>query len=332
MKKPYAVVIMPTWVGDCVMALASLRTALEGEEVMLLGQARILELVSGEFGHLLLPMEKKGIWAGARLLLKQKSHRGILLPNSFGSAIMGLVGGLCTLTGTPKDGRGWLLYNRVTPSSEHQAWRYREILKAGGVTVDPAPKPWLSLPASAQERAEELILERRVGDEPLLAVHTGSSKKERCWPFSRFVSVCKSLCKEGWRVVVLGGPTEKDMATEMASSLGSSVALNVPEENLSLAEMAAVISHCSLFLGNDSGPMHLASALGVKVVAVFSSTSPKQTAPLLPAEMKREVWSSFGCSPCRERFFQDCSPIDGVAPCLNAISEEDVLSAVKELI
>ncbi len=323
------VVIMPTWVGDSIMALASLREPLEREEVLLLGQAHILELVSGEFNHLLLKMDKKSILSGAKALLKQKGHKGVLLPNSFGSAVMGLLGGLCTLTGTPKDSRGWLLSRKVEPVSEHQAWRYREILKAGGIGVDDDPKPWVSLPQRAFEKAGSLI---GGNGSPLLAVHPGSSKRERCWPLQRFISVCRALGEEGWRVVILGGRKEKEMAFEMEKDLGSLVALNVPKQDLSLAEMAAILSKCKLFLGNDSGPMHLASALGVKVVAVFGSTSPNQTGPLLPENMKREVWSAFECSPCRERFFKECTPVHGIAPCLEAIFVEEVLEAVKEVI
>ncbi len=331
MKKPHSVVVMPTWVGDCVMALASLRTALEREEVMLLGKASILELVAGEFRHLLLPVEKKGIWSGARMLLKQKSHRGILLPNSFGSAIMGLLGGLCTLTGTPQDGRGWLLYNRVTPSSEHQALRYREILGAGGITMDPVPKPWLSLPKQANETAQRLIRERGLNETTLMAVHLGSSKPQRCWPVERFAAVCIEMGKDGWSFVVLGGSGEENLANKLMEAVGEQVVINVPNERLSLAEMAALMGKCQIFLGNDSGPMHLASALGMRVVAIFGSTSPNRTGPLLPEEMKCEVWSRFECSPCRERFFEDCTPAKGIAPCLDAISPEEVIDGLKRL-
>ena len=332
MKGPRHVVIMPTWVGDSIMALASLRTALEQDEVMLLGQAHILELISGEFAHLLLPVEKKGIWAGAKALLKQKSHRGVLLPNSLGSAMMALLGGVCTLTGTPRDGRGWLLSKKVNPTSEHQAWRYREILQAGGVTVDDEPRPWVSLPKRAVERAEELLQSRMKDHTRLLAVHAGSSKPQRCWPLERFLQVCREVAGKGWGIVILGGTGEQALAGRMEAELGDAVVVNVPKEDLSLAEMAALLSRCHLFLGNDSGPMHLASAVGVKTVAVFGSTSPKQTGPLLPQEMKREVWSSFECSPCRERFFQECTPVDGVAPCLNAITVEEVLEGIRELL
>ncbi len=331
MKGPRHVVVMPTWVGDSVMALASLRGALEAGEVMLLGQAHILELVSGEFRHLLLQMEKKGIWAGVRLLLKQKSHRGILLPNSMGSAMMGLLGGLCSLTGTPYDGRGWLLSKKVVPQSEHQAFRYREILQAGGVRVDQEPRPWVSLPQKAVNSADELLRQRGLKNTPLLAVHPGASKPQRCWPLGRFVEVCSKMGERGWRMVILGGKAEAGLAAEMARALGETVAINVPEANLSLAEMTALLARCHLFLGNDSGPMHLASAVGVRVVSVFGSTSPRQTGPLLPQGMKREVWSGFECSPCRERFFKDCEPVEGCPPCLHAVSVEQVTEAIGEL-
>ena len=330
MKNPRHVVIMPTWVGDSIMALASLRTALKQDEVMLLGQAHILELISGEFSHLLLPVEKKGIWIGARTLLKQRSHRGIILPNSLGSAVMALLGGLCTLTGTPKDGRAWFLSRKVEPTSVHQAWRYREIMKAGGITVDKEPKPWVSLPQHAVKRADTLLYQRGAG-RLLLAVHPGSSKPERCWPLERFTQACRAMATNDWEIVILGGKRERELTSRMARDLGDAVAVNVPEENLSLAEMTALLSRCRIFLGNDSGPMHLASAMGVKVVAVFGSTSPRQTGPLLPEGMKREVWSRFDCSPCRERFFQECTPEDGVATCLLATTVDRVLEAVKTL-
>jgi heptosyltransferase-2 len=90
-----------------------------------------------------------------------------------------------------------------------------------------------------------------------------------------------------------------------------------------LAEFAAMLKRCDVVVTNDSGPMHLAGAVGSKVVAIFGSTSPEATSPL---GRHRIIWKKADCSPCFER---EC-PID--FKCMTSITTDEVYSAVKDLL
>ena len=104
----------------------------------------------------------------------------------------------------------------------------------------------------------------------------------------------------------------------------------------SLVELAAVIERCSLYVGNDSGPMHIAAALGVPTVGIYGSSSPDRTSPHgVWRAVHLSVSASFACSPCRERFFEDCPSLpssDERPPCLNEVSVKMVTAAVDRIL
>jgi ADP-heptose:LPS heptosyltransferase len=100
-----------------------------------------------------------------------------------------------------------------------------------------------------------------------------------------------------------------------------------------LKGMAAVLERATLFVGNDSGPMHVAAAVGTKVVAVFGPGAPYKTAPYLAPDRVRVVYASLPCSPCRQAFWRDCSPgPSGKPPCLEGVPPGAVLSACVEMV
>jgi heptosyltransferase-2 len=122
--------------------------------------------------------------------------------------------------------------------------------------------------------------------------------------------------------VILGGESESGLAREVAAALGGP-AIQL-QGRTSLTDLMGVLSQLSLLLANDSGPMHLAAALGTPTLAVFGPTDPRETAPLGPRV--RVVRESVDCSPCLHR---DC-PIDH--RCMVRISASRVFEEAMALV
>jgi heptosyltransferase-2 len=127
--------------------------------------------------------------------------------------------------------------------------------------------------------------------------------------------------------LILGGKNDTELAATIATGITPHASRLTSPINLagrtSLRELLAVLSHCRVLLTNDSGPMHVAAALGVPVVVPFGSTSPELTGPGLPSDPRhRRLQSDALCAPC----FQRVCPID--LRCLKGISVENVVQAV----
>jgi heptosyltransferase-2 len=149
------------------------------------------------------------------------------------------------------------------------------------------------------------------------------------WPEDRFIEAARQIqrrLKCGW--LVFGLKSERDAATRIVEGIKRGVAEgNPPVINLagltSLGELCAGLKLCRVLLTNDSGPMHVAAALGTPVVALFGSTSPELTGPGLPGDTRHQLLRvNVPCSPC---FLREC-PID--FRCMNGISVERSVEAV----
>lgn len=143
------------------------------------------------------------------------------------------------------------------------------------------------------------------------------------WPMERFAAVAREISSEIPAAVWLafGGETDWELNETLAKQAA------VPIANLagktSLRQLMVLLKSCRLLLTNDSGPMHVAAALGVPVIAPFGSTSPELTGPGLPGDSRHQVLRcQVSCSPC---FLRTC-PID--FRCMTGIQIEDVVRAV----
>jgi ADP-heptose:LPS heptosyltransferase len=149
------------------------------------------------------------------------------------------------------------------------------------------------LPKTANGRA------RRSDDRPFLCLHPGSGSEHKNWPKEEFLEVTRGAFRR-WRLptTVLIGPAEEDQKTFWAEASGPSLS---PSAGLPILEVLSVLERASLYVGNDSGITHLASALGVPVVALFGPTDPARWAPvgsrveiLLQPISPREVLAAVG--------------------------------------
>ncbi len=328
------VVILPNWVGDFLMAFASLDPIMEKEKILLCGKEAFYELIKGKYPKNLWIEKEKGFIGNLktiRKLMKSQATTAVLLPNSFSSALIATLSGMSKIVGIPKDSRFFLLTHKVSvDESLHQAEIYRKILEAaklqfegkltGRIYISIEDKNW------ANNKLKELNWEK----EKIIGIHPGASKIERCWPVERFAEIALKAVKEGFKIIVLGSKREAELGKIIGENIPSSSFYNLAQENVSLGKLAAFMEKLYIFLGNDSGPIHIAGACGVKIIGIYGPSTPEKTKPLLSEKaIFKAVTLKMDCSPCRERFFKECKPIEGKPPCIWGITTDMVWSAIE---
>lgn len=323
------VVIGVNWLGDTVMslpALGALRQWLPQEEIHVVCPTPLSDLVRMAGVADQVWGWPEGNWRRIVLLRNIKADRAILLPNSFRSAWVALLAGVPQRWGYAGQWRGFLLNHCVPaarrPKSSHHSELYLELLRAMGWSGQRA-SVHLSVPEEAEKWALEM-LGGRASRRCLVGICPGAAYgPAKRWPLERFTEAARTLMRSHRaRVILMGSPAEREELAHMAGELGQD-ASNLAGST-DLPRLAALLRQCDLVLCNDSGPMHLAAALGVPVVAVFGSTDPAATAPLGP---HRIVSLGLACSPC---FRRSCP--DGHHRCLLGLQVEDVLGAAQELL
>jgi ADP-heptose:LPS heptosyltransferase len=135
--------------------------------------------------------------------------------------------------------------------------------------------PEIFLCAEDINNAQNFLYQKGIDmkNNPLIAVHAGSGSKAKNWPLENYVFLVQSIYQRcRGTVLVVEGPAERNLIDNMSEALDGSNCIAL--QSLALPLLAAVLSQCSLFIGNDSGNTHLAAALGVPVIALFGPTDP----------------------------------------------------------
>lgn len=191
----------------------------------------------------------------------------------------------------------------------------------GARTVDTS----LSIPVcpEAEAFAEAFFRERGLAGIQVAALHPGSRQAYMRWPAERFVELCQRMAREfGVRILLIAGPGEEALVENIVRQSGAPA---VMATGLSLSRLVALIKRCSLFVGHSTGPMHIAAALKVPVVAIFGSRHPKDS----PAS-----WGPWGIGHklvVKDSRCPSCHPGDcRTYACLTNISVDDVFEAVRE--
>ncbi len=289
---------LPNWVGDAVMAspvLVNLLASYEG--IALIGRPHVLGLFQGLpalKGLFSLPPGRRNLILLARKI-KGRFKCGLLLPNSFSSALLFFLARVKFRAGYVADGRRLLLTHPVKKPYRclHQRDYYLKLLEALGFET-PFKSLRLFLPEEAIKRAESFLTEL---PPPRAIIAPGAAfGPAKCWPLYRYRALAYHLRRKGFSIVVVGSAAEHEAGKEIAKDLARARNLC---GLLDLATTAAVITKADLFVSNDSGLMHVAAALRVPQVAIFGSTDPKITGPLNPKA--RIIKADVSCSPCFAR-------------------------------
>jgi len=332
----------PNWVGDAMMAipaLESIRRARPGSEISVLARPAVAELFSGEsFADRILVYDFRGRhrgWAGrerlAQELRREKFDVAILLQNAFAAAWLAWRVGIPERIGYARDARGPLLTRavRVPQDGEipkHESHFYLELLRRAGWIEAAAAIPMIRLHVSgaAREAAESAL--RRAGAREnawRCAIAPGASYgAAKCWPAERFALLADRLISEsGADVIFFGTPAEQEIAARIRAGMKSRAISFVGET--SMRDLAALLASCSAFIGNDSGAMHVAAAVGLPVIGIFGSTDPEGTAPV--TEHFTLIREKASCSPC---FLRRC-PVDH--RCMARIAVNSVFAAAAQV-
>lgn len=315
----------PNWLGDAVMctpALSLLRERFPHARITVAargGLAAVFEANPDVDARVSLPEGPP--WRVARSLRGNWSM-AVLLTNSLRSALEMALAGV-RAWGYAGELRRPLLAGCVPRPEEdgplHQVEYYRGLVAAlpGGRTVEPGPAR-LRWVVTGREAAEaRAMLAGASGAAGLVAVCPSAAfGPAKMWPTERFREAIGRLGAAGLGVVLVGAPSDAAAVAELARTEGVVDLVG----RTSLRQLGAVLSLCDAFVGNDSGAMHVAAAVGTPVVAVFGSTDPRRTGPL--AESAAVLWKRVPCSPCYRR---RCPY--GSYRCLRAVETREVVEA-----
>ena len=214
----------------------------------------------------------------------------------------------------------------VIPAAAHQTHEYLHLAAALGANPQPLA-PQLVVTAEEIESAQKNFELEKI-TQPIFGLNPGAEYgPAKRWPVEKFIATAKEIQQRTNCVwLIFGGKNDAELAGRIASEIPSHASRLTPHNlagKTSLRELMALLKTCRVLLTNDTGPMHVAAALGTPVVVPFGSTSPELTGPGLPGDARHQlIKSDAPCSPC---FLREC-PID--FRCMNGISVERVVEAV----
>ena len=327
------IVRSPNWIGDCVMclpAIRALKAIRRDSEIVVVTKSYLHDVFLNipEISRIwTIPNVSgaRGIFNVSRRLRDAGGDAGILFTNSFHSALLFKLAGIPNVTGYNKDLRRLLLNNPVPfPRDErHHIFFYLDLIQVfTGETIQRPPSHSLVITEPERHEVQSRLHSLGVDVEgPMLAVSPsaayGTAKQ---WEPSSFAQLIDRLndYHRNLQILFFGSQQERRKISSICSQANGSV-FNLAGE-LSLRESMVAISLCDCFLGNDSGLLHIASAVEVPYVGIFGPTIPHKTAPV--AAHSKVLYHKADCAPCNVR---DC-PTDH--RCMKAITVDEVLEAV----
>ncbi len=333
------------WVGDVVMsrpALRALKAADPSGRLAVLARPWVAELyrLADEVDDVLVD-DASGRHAGsagrARLADEVREagfDRAVILPTSFSTALVLARAAVPERIGYRGDGRGPLLTRAIRPRlapGEHQVWKHLRLAAAAGAEIPAAPDVSWEAAKAVREAGRARLAEAGLAG-PFVAAHVASfAHAAKRWDLARFGEVFDGLAGRGLPVVLLGSAGERAVNAEAASLAKKARVVDLSGKT-TLPEALGVLASARLFVGNDSGLAHLASAAGTPSVVVFGPTDPDATRPWDgPRPDGRPVRLALArrrtpCAPCG---FSVC-PIDHA--CMAAVTPAAVLAAAESVL
>jgi len=327
------------WVGDAVMTMPAIRAIKRADPesiLTLLVKPWVAPLFEKDpFIDKTIRYEEShsgvlGKFQLARVLREENFSRAILLQNAFDAAITAWLARIPERIGYARDARGLLLTHALPHKGEdrnmHHIDYYLKLLESVGIP-SAGKDTWIYLGLEERLEARDKLSSLK---RPILGINPGASYgSAKQWLPERFSEVARRTIEElGGSVVIFGGPGEISIASDIAKPLKEheqAGKLLKMAGKTSLRELMAQMSECDVVLSNDSGPMHIADALAVPLVAIFGSTSPELTGPRKPSS--HVIKADMDCAPC---FKRKC-PDKGLA-CMESINPDEVFESIMHAI
>lgn len=327
-------IIKPSSLGDVVHALpmlAALRTSFPRAHMAWLVKRQWAGLLERAEGLDRIWAVEPGVLGWLSLVPRLRAERfdlAVDLQGLFRSGAMAWMTGCPTRIGfaNGREGSPFFYTSRVPIKTldMHAVDRYLLVARALGASDSRSPEFRIRLLSNDREEVARLLARHGVhAGASWVAVNVSARWLTKRWPLDRFAAVADRLQEEGLGpVVLIGGPDERADAQAVASRMRT-VPVNLTGETTP-GLLPALLDSASVLLTNDSGPMHVAAAVGTSVVALFGPTSPIRTGPYGTGH--RVLASGIACSPCFSRVCRNNVQLE----CLTGISPDTVLKAVRE--
>jgi len=336
------------WVGDAVMsldAIRAVRAAFPKAAIVVLARPWVADLYARETAiDRVIPYSAasgfrdwRAKWQAARTLRKENFDCAILLQNAFEAAAVAWLARIPRRIGYKRDGRGMLLTDPIAVPKpgkipRHERFYYLEMLRRAGL-IEAIPQSCairLEGAEAAAQAGAKLFAEQNI-PAPVVGVSPGAAYgNAKRWLPERFAAAAMQVAAEitqpsSGSIVLFGSAGERELCETVAAIIRKSggAAYNLAGQT-TLAQFIELAAACRVFLTNDSGAMHVASAVGVPTVAVFGATDDTTTGPTGP--LARVVREPVECSPC---LLREC-PIDH--RCMTRVPAERVAQIALELI
>ena len=330
----------PNWLGDAVMcepALRGLRRLFPDAQIALLVKPAVADLFAGHsaltrvltYDSVGYHAGLSGKWGLAGQLRRQGFDLAVLFQNAFEAAFLTFLAGVPRRYGYATDGRSLLLSDPVAAPDRrtlvHQVRYYWDLLEPLGLKGDPSAPELVVFPEEEQAMAGRFAQGGLTATDVVVGVNPGSTYGgAKRWLPERFAEVTERLCStiresrgQQVSVVIFGAKGEEHLGQEIAAHLSSpSLVLSGAT---TIRELMAAVKRCAMLLTNDTGPMHIASAFQVPVVAIFGPTDWRTTSPFGNAHAI--VRQPVDCAPC---LLREC-PIDH--RCMTRVTVDQVYEA-----
>lgn len=331
------------WVGDAVMtipAIRELRSLFPEAHITLATRPWAKELFAeADFLDDILVYDRRGLGSVPALVGEWRARRfdlAVLFQNAFEAALIPALARVPYRIGYATERRGFLLTHPLSlpdwRSSKHEVFYYLNIVAAidrivaGNQRTHDEYQPDAGLRITNQRRAaaEGLLASHGVeGNRPLVALCPGSiNSRAKRWPTERFAALADLLIDAQAEVLLIGSTEELEVSREVAQQMRHRPIMLTG--NTTLSQAVEVLDAVDLLITNDTGPAHIAAALGRPTLVIFGPTNPLTTKPF--SSSAEIVWHPPECAPCMLR---DC-PIDH--RCMTAISPGEVFSRAQVLL
>jgi len=327
-----ALIVAPAWIGDTVLAQPLFERLCERHPDLQLDalaprwvapvlarMPQIRQVIDSPFGHGQISLKAR--WRLARQIAAAGYRQAYILPNSLKSALVPFLAGIPERIGFVGESRYGLVNRRhvldkaVLPLMVE---RFAQLAEVPGAPL-PRPLPRPQLASSPEQQATTLAalgLERP--HRPLVFCPGAEYGPAKRWPAGHFIALAQALVARGHTLWLLGSPKDRAVGDEIAAQVSGNC------RNLcgatSLEQAIDLIAQAELVVCNDSGLMHVAAALGRRLVALYGSSSPGFTPPL--SDRATILRLGLSCSPC---FKREC-PL-GHLDCLNKLEPARALDA-----
>ncbi len=327
------------WIGDALLntpAISVLRDNFPGARISVLAKPWVAPVFAGHpavDGIILFDRAGRhkgpaGLWLLASELRRERFDLAVLFQNAFEAALLARLAGIPLRLGYNTDGRGLLLNRAVRltcgDKQVHETEYYLRMLKRAGLTASKT-RPVFYLSREAEEQAAARLRELGLEGAFLVGLAPGAAYgTAKRWPAERFAAAADMiLAGRPGAALLFGSKGEAAVTAEVAGNMKSPVFDLAGRTDL--AEAAALIKLCRVFLSNDSGLMHTAAAVGTPLAAIFGPTNPVTTSPV--AERFRLIRHPVGCSPCLK---QECPLPERI--CMETVTAGEVAAEAMELL